>query len=341
MAFVLAFWSIQAAAIEYVTPICPREPSCVLTFPEQPVTTTPTDIYFAVYSGLPYVARTPNLAIQISGNTITVSGTYVLCDNGCVDFGHPPPVPVHVLLDPLPAGHYVATLFLSADPSYPEPPPVMTTSGNVYAGITISGEFDVVPGQSNRAQVVEYYNNEFDHYFMTSNPEEIALLDAAQAPFEHWARTGLGFTAYLAQSGVQNTASICRFFNDSFAPKSSHFFAAHGLGCETTLQLFPDWKLESTDAFEVGLPSAEGSCPAATVPVYRMYNNGMGGAPQSQIHYFAGCAGFHACAGLGSGRLRRGRRDVRAEQLGFSATCAYTASRPGRRRLPATRFPPA
>jgi hypothetical protein len=279
----MAFWSLQAAAVEYVTPVCPRDPSCVVVFPEQPVTTTPTDIYFAVYSGLPYVARTPNLTTQISGNVITVSGTYVMCDDGCFDIGHPPPVPVHVLVGPLPAGHYVATLFLSADPSYQDPPPVMTTSGSVYAGITITGEFDVVQGQSNRAVVVEYYDSEMDHYFMTSNVDEIALLDAAQPPFEHWARTGLGFAAYIPQSGVPNAVPICRFFNDSFAPKSSHFYAAHGEGCETTLLYFPDWKLESSDAFEIGLPASDGTCPASTMPVYRMYNSGMGGAPNHRF----------------------------------------------------------
>jgi hypothetical protein len=252
-------------------------------FPEQPITATPTDIYFAVYSGLPYVARTPNLTIQISGNAITVSGTYVMCDNSCFDLGHPPPVPVHVLVGPLPAGHYVATLYLSADPSYPDPPPVMTTSGTVHAGITITGEFDVAVGQSNRTDVIEYYNSELDHYFMTSNADEIALLDAARPPFENWVRTGLEFGAWIPQSGIFNAVPICRFFNDSFAPKSSHFYAAHGDGCETTLQQFPDWKLESSDAFEIRLPATDGTCLPTAAPVYRMFNNGMGGAPNHRF----------------------------------------------------------
>jgi hypothetical protein len=31
------------------------------------------------------------------------------------------------------------------------------------------------------------------------------------------------------------------------------------------------------------LPNADGTCPAGTIPVYRMFNNGMGGAPNHRF----------------------------------------------------------
>jgi hypothetical protein len=77
--------------------------------------------------------------------------------------------------------------------------------------------------------------------------------------------------------------AICRFFNTSFAPKSSHFYAPHGLGCEATLALFPDWGLEDDKLFNAMLPDANGVCPAGNIPVYRLYNNGMGAAPNHRF----------------------------------------------------------
>ena len=76
-----------------------------------------------------------------------------------------------------------------------------------------------------------------------------------------------------------SSVAVCRFFNVSFAPRSSHFYALHGLGCEQTLALFPDWSLESANVFGMVLPDGAGRCPATTSPIYRLYNNGQGGAP--------------------------------------------------------------
>jgi hypothetical protein len=37
--------------------------------------------------------------------------------------------------------------------------------------------------------------------------------------------------------------------------------------------------LESGDAFDIGAPGPDGSCAAGFTPVYRLYNDGQGGAP--------------------------------------------------------------
>ncbi len=59
------------------------------------------------------------------------------------------------------------------------------------------------------------------------------------------------------------------------------FLCSRGLGCEGTL-LNKDWGLEG-DVFYTPLPSADGSCPTGHVPIYRLYNNGQGGAPNHRF----------------------------------------------------------
>ena len=130
---------------------------------------------------------------------------------------------------------------------------------------------------------IEYYNAVFDHYFITPVAVEIGLLDAKTPPFQDWSRTGFAFNGYVNATAPAGSVAICRFFNSSFAPKSSHFYAPHGLGCEATLSTFPDWKLEDDKLFTAMLPDATGACPAGTIPVYRLYNNGMGGAPNHRF----------------------------------------------------------
>ena len=131
--------------------------------------------------------------------------------------------------------------------------------------------------------VVEYRHAGFDHYFVTPVPAEIVALDARVPPFELWSRTGRTFRAYDASAAPAGAVPICRFFNDSFAPKSSHFYAARGLGCEQTLAQYPDWRLEDDRLFAVLLPDAAGACPAGTQAVYRLYNDGRTGAPNHRF----------------------------------------------------------
>ncbi len=134
-----------------------------------------------------------------------------------------------------------------------------------------------------RVTVVEYHDAALDHYFMTPLANEIALCDAQQPPCSGWVRTGYSFDAYPAAAPPAPGVGVCRFFNDSFAGGSSHFYALHGLGCEQTLALFPDWLLESSALFNATPPDAAGHCPAGSIPVWRLYNNGMGGAPNHRF----------------------------------------------------------
>ncbi|HZQ61316.1 MAG TPA: hypothetical protein VFC24_08215, partial [Casimicrobiaceae bacterium] len=113
----------------------------------------------------------------------------------------------------------------------------------------------------------------FDHYFITGIAAEIDNLDSGRTP--GWVRTGKQFNAY-ATPGT-NTAPVCRFFSTAFAPKSSHFYTPFASEC-TTVKSNPNWTFEG-EVFNVALPDATGTCPSGTIPVYRLYNNGQGGAP--------------------------------------------------------------
>jgi hypothetical protein len=146
-----------------------------------------------------------------------------------------------------------------------------------------AGGSGTTAGTSPTVPVVEYYNAVLDHYFITPVSAEVGLLDTKTAPFQDWSRTGYQFNGYANATAPAGSVAICRFFNATFAPKSSHFYAPHGLGCEVTLASFPDWKLEDDKLFNSMLPDASGTCPAGTIPVYRLYNNGMGGAPNHRF----------------------------------------------------------
>jgi hypothetical protein len=124
------------------------------------------------------------------------------------------------------------------------------------------------------AQAVEYYHAAWNYYFVTAFPDEIAVLDSG-AFGGVWKRTGQTFEV-LAQPAA-GASPTCRFFSTSFAPKSSHFYTPFNAECNG-LKAGDDWQYESV-AFYLQLPNAAGNCPVGTVTLYRLYNQGMGGAP--------------------------------------------------------------
>ncbi len=144
--------------------------------------------------------------------------------------------------------------------------------------VTLAGRAPTSPD----VRVVEYYNASFDHYFMTPLAVEIGLCDTGAVPCAGWMPTGFTFRASHSAVSAAAQAQVCRFYNDSFAP-SSHFYALRGQGCEATLQYFPDWRLESDSLFQAQPLPSSGACPGTGVPVYRLYNDGKGGAPNHRF----------------------------------------------------------
>jgi hypothetical protein len=126
------------------------------------------------------------------------------------------------------------------------------------------------------AIAVEYYYADWNFYFETSGPDEIAALDAG-AFGGVWKRTGQTFYVWPSASNAM-AVPTCRFFTVFFAPKSSHFYTPNAAECSGLQATSQVWQFEGI-AFYIALIDANGNCPPGTIPLYRFYDNGMGGAP--------------------------------------------------------------
>ena len=124
-----------------------------------------------------------------------------------------------------------------------------------------------------KLSAVEFHHAEFDHYFLSANPGDIAALDGGMFP--GWLRTGESFNAHSGPA--LDNSSVCRFFTTSFGAKSSHFYTQDAGEC-SILKQNPNWQLEGI-VMNIPVPDKAGNCAAGTQPVYRFYNDGQGGAP--------------------------------------------------------------
>ena len=134
-------------------------------------------------------------------------------------------------------------------------------------------------------KAIEYYHADFDHFFVTTISDEVRKLD--DGTFVGWVRTGHAFNVFL--SGTPDTAEVCRFFSTAFTPKSSHFYTPFVAECVSVKQN-PNWQFEAA-VFNMLLPNPDGSCPAGTQALYRVYNDGMGAAPNHRYTTDAGVFG--------------------------------------------------
>lgn len=119
--------------------------------------------------------------------------------------------------------------------------------------------------------VVEFYNNSLNHYFITAEPSEEAMLDAGVI-VPGWQRTGFNFKERPA--GDPRGLAACRFFGTPGIGPNSHFYTIDIAEC-AKVKTNPFWTYESI-AFNSDVPVAD-TCTPDRVPVVRLYNNGMGG----------------------------------------------------------------
>ena len=128
-----------------------------------------------------------------------------------------------------------------------------------------------LPARSATVVASEFFHGEMEHYFVTAFAAEEAALEAGDA----WARTATQYRVHDAPG--PGLVPVCRFFTASFAPLSSHFYTADATECEI-VRSNPRWTFEGI-AFFVKPAAADGSCAAGWSPVYRLYNDGLTGAP--------------------------------------------------------------
>jgi len=167
---------------------------------------------------------------------------------------------------------------------------------------TAAGAAIVPKAAGGYVEVVEFYNATLDHFFISADPAEIAVLDGG-ALGGAWKRTGNTFPAWDITGAPAGTVPVCRFFgtdkyraNGTRIGPNSHFYTADPAECafvKTAYQSvasdgrsYPAWTFEA-NAFAVRLP-ANGACPAGTQPLYRTYNNGARGDPNHRYSLQAG-----------------------------------------------------
>ena len=127
---------------------------------------------------------------------------------------------------------------------------------------------------------VEYYYAAWNFYFLTAGTAEIAFLDGGGFG-GLWKRTGQQFNVYPLTSAPPSSSTVWRFFSTIFDPKSSHVYTAN-IPEYNALVNGIGWQLEGP-VFTTPMPATTGVCPDGSVPIYRMYNNGMGGAPNHRF----------------------------------------------------------
>lgn len=118
---------------------------------------------------------------------------------------------------------------------------------------------------------VEFHNNALDHYFITAEPAEAAMLDAGIV-VPGWQRTHFDFK--VRPAGDPRGLAACRFFGTPGIGPNSHFYTIDATEC-AKVKVDPHWTYESL-AFNSDAAVAD-DCPPDRLPVVRLYNNGMGG----------------------------------------------------------------
>jgi hypothetical protein len=153
-------------------------------------------------------------------------------------------------------------------------PNLATNFAGQSASVTVSGPPPAIQ------TAVEYYYQAWNMYFVTAIPQEIALLDGG-AFGGVWHRTGLQFNVYSTTGAPAAASTVWRFFSTAYDPKSSHFYTALTAEYDALLSN-PNWQLEGP-VFNTPMPAQDGTCPAASIPIYRLYNQNMGGAPNHRF----------------------------------------------------------
>lgn len=147
--------------------------------------------------------------------------------------------------------------------------------------LTVSTKEDT---RANTNVATEWYHEGFDHFFHTADAlENRVIADGAYA--DDWHRTFGYFRVWTAPGAGR--LPVSRFFSTQWGTKSSHFYTASQTERDLLIAgIITGWQLEADGVYYIGLADfTTGACPAGTVPLYRMFNQMLGGAPN---HRFTG-----------------------------------------------------
>jgi uncharacterized delta-60 repeat protein len=159
--------------------------------------------------------------------------------------------------------------YLHGSPPWPDPMLLRLQGGEGFVSRPVREE-----------RAIEFYHAGFGHYVIAATQREIATLDDPLYDLSRaWRRTGRSFRVWSGDA--PHLSPVCRFSSgQSFAPKSSHFYTPYAEEC-ASLRAGSTWTFEG-EPFRLQLPTATPAglgCPAGSIPLYRAYNNGLGGAP--------------------------------------------------------------
>jgi len=126
------------------------------------------------------------------------------------------------------------------------------------------------PGAEPTATVIEYYAAALNHYFITADPAEAAMLDAGIA-VPGWQRTGVTWHAWANAADRSDAVPVCRFFGTPGVGPNSHFYTADANEC-TVVKQNAGWTFEGI-AFYIEVPQS-GACAPGSEPIYRSFYPG-------------------------------------------------------------------
>ena len=143
--------------------------------------------------------------------------------------------------------------------------------GELYVIDIVGGSVSRIESTTVLPDVVEFYNTNLDHYFLTADPTEATGIDNGNAG-PGWKRTGYAF-----KSG--GSTALCRFYGSLSPGPNSHFHTVDPAECAFLKQLQANtpitqkrWNYEGLEF--ASTPASNRVCPGGAVAIYRAYNNG-------------------------------------------------------------------
>ena len=267
------------------------------TAPPYPVAGEP----FALHLTIP----TPNSGYNVFRHRASVVGNVIAVD-GCIGggaFAVAGSYTAAVGLPALPAGTYSVQYYqrYAGDDSLCDR--MSSRYFDTYSFSLPDRSASYPPAPAPVVRVAQYWNTNTGFYFITGSEQEQVAIESGA--FAGWQPVNIApdapYTFGFFRDSAVGHAPVCRFFSAAFAPKSSHFFSANPAECEA-VKRNPLWIYEG-DVGYVAVVDTSGACPSGLVPLYRVYNNGAGGAP---THIYTTWEGWYTGLSNGGGWIAEG-----------------------------------